>query len=336
MHTETGCSTLHAKIDRFRSITASNRPREIAFVLTEGFSLLDLGLVSEVFQQAQLAQNVELPMGRVTLLSSRGGYISDPLSLSMRTDAIHEHYTRGFDSVFVLGGSEGTVVLDPSIIGPLRELLSNACVVQWNAPGWRLVEATGYRIDTSDGEASTSKSLCSLDPARSDLRFAGRNISAPLTSALSFMPRVVGIEIARRITRHVTSPEAGFSGGSFDASDEVDTTHRVRKAGQWARENFTRAISVAQVAEVAGMSERNFLRHFKIDTGMSPSEYLMNVRLEMTCDLLEKTTLPVDKIARRCGLGSGEGLSRIFRRRLFLTPTEYRAGHRSYAASLKT
>jgi AraC-like DNA-binding protein len=254
----------------------------------------------------------------------------------MRTDAIEEHYTRGFDGVFVIGGSEGTMVPDPSIIGPLRKLFSNARVVKWNAQGWRLVEATGYRIDSSEGEASTSKSINSFDPSRSDLRFAGRNISGPLAAALSFIPRDVGIEIARRITAHVTSPEVDLRGVEIHQSDEIDTTHRVRKAGQWLRENCKQSISVRQVAEVAGMSERNFLRRFKIETGMTPSEYLLNARLEMTCHLLETTTLPADKIARRCGLGSGVRLSRIFRRRLCLTPGEYRAAHHSYAASSKT
>jgi transcriptional regulator GlxA family with amidase domain len=49
------------------------------------------------------------------------------------------------------------------------------------------------------------------------------------------------------------------------------------------------------------------------------------VRLDMCCRLLAETNLPVDKVARRCGIGNGGRLSKIFRRYLGTTPTEYRA-----------
>ena len=47
---------------------------------------------------------------------------------------------------------------------------------------------------------------------------------------------------------------------------------------------------------------------------------------------LAATDLPVDKIARRCGAGSGDGLAKIFRKRLSISPTEYRLAGRRKAA----
>jgi len=76
------------------------------------------------------------------------------------------------------------------------------------------------------------------------------------------------------------------------------------------------------------MSERNFLRRFKMEMGVTPSDYLLFVRLDMSCRLLGETNLPVDKIARRCGIGSGGRLSKLFRKHLGTTPTEYRASKR--------
>jgi hypothetical protein len=61
------------------------------------------------------------------------------------------------------------------------------------------------------------------------------------------------------------------------------------------------------------MSERNFLRHFSAEIGLSPSDYLLKVRLDMSCRLLVETDLPVDKIARRCGISNGGQLSKLFR-----------------------
>jgi transcriptional regulator GlxA family with amidase domain len=62
-----------------------------------------------------------------------------------------------------------------------------------------------------------------------------------------------------------------------------------------------------------------------MEMGLSPSDYLRRIRLDMSCRLLVETNLPVDKIARRCGIGSGGRLSKLFRTFLATTPTGYRS-----------
>jgi len=89
---------------------------------------------------------------------------------------------------------------------------------------------------------------------------------------------------------------------------------------------------VADAARVAAMSERNFLRRFKAQVGLTPSEYLLRARLDASCMLLSATDLPVDKIARRCGTWSGDGLAKIFRKRLSISPTQYRLAGRRKAS----
>ncbi len=77
------------------------------------------------------------------------------------------------------------------------------------------------------------------------------------------------------------------------------------------------------------MSERNFLRRFKSEIGMTPSDYLLRARLNMSCKMLVESNLPVDEVARRCGINSGAQLARLFRKYLATTPTEYRARNES-------
>jgi transcriptional regulator GlxA family with amidase domain len=47
--------------------------------------------------------------------------------------------------------------------------------------------------------------------------------------------------------------------------------------------------------------------------------------------LLTDSELPVDKIARRSGMGNGDRLAKIFRKRLLISPTEYRTQSRREA-----
>ncbi|WP_245254255.1 helix-turn-helix domain-containing protein [Paraburkholderia sp. LEh10] len=96
------------------------------------------------------------------------------------------------------------------------------------------------------------------------------------------------------------------------------------------RNNYSGPISVANAAQYAAMSKRNYQRRFKVEFGITPLEYLLRTRFEAVCSMLEDTELPIDKIARCCGMGDGNRLGRIFKARTGMSPTQYRA--RKYAA----
>ena len=99
---------------------------------------------------------------------------------------------------------------------------------------------------------------------------------------------------------------------------------KVRAAARWLQENCQQSISIADAAQFAAMSERNFLRRFKMEMGITPSSFLLHERLAVTCSLLTESELPVDKIARRTGMGNGDRLAKVFRKRMRISPTEFR------------
>lgn len=76
------------------------------------------------------------------------------------------------------------------------------------------------------------------------------------------------------------------------------------------------------------MSKRNYQRRFKFEFGMTPLEYLLRTRFEVVRAMLRNTDLPVDKIARRCGMGDGNRLGRLFKERYGMSPTQFRAQQR--------
>jgi transcriptional regulator GlxA family with amidase domain len=148
-------------------------------------------------------------------------------------------------------------------------------------------------------------------------------------------------QIESQILVYLASPQAAIgkdaslrtstnSGGAEAANaSSPEWTTPVIAGASWLRENYMNPISIAHAAEAVNMSERTFLRRFRAETSMTPSEYLLEIRLRAVCNLLERTRLPIDTIARRCGIGSGERLAKIFRRRLSLTPSEFRDANRS-------
>jgi transcriptional regulator GlxA family with amidase domain len=84
-------------------------------------------------------------------------------------------------------------------------------------------------------------------------------------------------------------------------------------------------LSVPALAARAHMSERNFARAFRAETGMTPAAYVEVARVERARRELETTDLPVEAVAARCGFGTVETMRRAFHRRLGVNPAAYRA-----------
>ena len=68
----------------------------------------------------------------------------------------------------------------------------------------------------------------------------------------------------------------------------------------------------------------HFRRLFKRETGVSPLQYQLLRRLRRGTELLRSTNLSVAEIAELCGFEDPFYFSRLFKRRCFLTPVEYR------------
>ncbi|MFP3741105.1 AraC family transcriptional regulator, partial [Burkholderia sp. SIMBA_019] len=58
----------------------------------------------------------------------------------------------------------------------------------------------------------------------------------------------------------------------------VGVSENIKASAKWLEVNGHRQISIDAAAQIAGMSERNFLRRFKIEMGVTPSDYLLYVR----------------------------------------------------------
>ena len=86
---------------------------------------------------------------------------------------------------------------------------------------------------------------------------------------------------------------------------------------------------VAELARLAAMSRRTFMRRFRAATGFSPADWVTRTRVDAARELLENTRLSIEQIAQRCGLGTPTTLRHHFRKKVGLNPTQYRNGFSS-------
>ncbi len=94
-------------------------------------------------------------------------------------------------------------------------------------------------------------------------------------------------------------------------------------------EHIGERLSVARMASVAGMSERNFARAFVQLAQLTPHEFVGRARVDAARNMLESSDTPLKTIAYDCGFGTADRMRLVFTRRLGVSPNDYRLSFRT-------
>jgi AraC-like DNA-binding protein len=113
-----------------------------------------------------------------------------------------------------------------------------------------------------------------------------------------------------------------------DSSHSDRSTMRLHELVQWLDDNFSEPISLSDMAEVANLSETTVNRYFHNIMGLTPWQYLLNLRIDKASVLLEQTDDSATDIALSCGFNDSNYFSRQFHNIKGITPTAYRRGYR--------
>src|SRR5215831_2864291 len=87
---------------------------------------------------------------------------------------------------------------------------------------------------------------------------------------------------------------------------------------------FDSDLSLQALANESGYSRVHFVRMFRVATGYSPHNYLLNLKLERVQELLKNPAKSLIDIALDCGFSSHSHMTRLFRKMVGVTPTAYR------------
>ncbi|MGO4305810.1 helix-turn-helix domain-containing protein [Cupriavidus sp. RAF12] len=101
----------------------------------------------------------------------------------------------------------------------------------------------------------------------------------------------------------------------------------VLRARRYLQQHLAEPYDLARLAAVAATSERTLLRHFLKSVGMSPLQFLHQLRAERACHLLEVTTLSLTAIAEQCGYQDMSAFRTLVRKHTGLPPGAHRRAH---------
>ena len=104
----------------------------------------------------------------------------------------------------------------------------------------------------------------------------------------------------------------------------VKSDELMQRAAATITATLHRGVDLPSIAKECGLSYVQFLRRFKAHTGLTPSDYLISVRLQKAKMLLSDSTLLVREIAFACGFENEYYFSNFFKKHTQTSPTAFR------------
>jgi AraC-like DNA-binding protein len=104
-------------------------------------------------------------------------------------------------------------------------------------------------------------------------------------------------------------------------------SRRVRKVEEEIARNYNKQIYLKDLADMVGMTPTAFSRFFKIRTGRTLSDYIIDIRMGHAARMLVDTTMTMSEICYECGFNNISNFNRIFKKRKGCCPKEFRENY---------
>lgn len=165
---------------------------------------------------------------------------------------------------------------------------------------------------------------------------AQRGLAFPMKAIMSVYPRLsklasipCGFEAAvewmyilHELSKYDDARE--LSSSSFAQVRTTSESRRVARVKEYVSSHYMDEIRLEALSEMVCMSPTAFSRFFKLRTGKSLSDYIVEVRLGVAARKLVDTDEPVSSICFDCGFNTLSNFNRLFRNRKGCSPTEFR------------
>jgi transcriptional regulator GlxA family with amidase domain len=326
--------------DNFPSNSARNDPvpREVGFLIFDGFQLLDAAGPISAFEIGGLY----VPGAyRFHVLSTRIGAVRSSSGLLMGAEPVASAPL--LDTLVVAGGlGVQNAIGDATILGFVRDSARVCRRIASVCSGASILAEAGIL----DGRRATTHWRDSprfakryprvrLEPDRIFVRdgsvWSSAGITAGIDLALALIADDLGEIVARKTAQQLVVYRRRPGGQSqYSALLEIERPDgRFGPLLGWARERLGEALTVERLADRAGMSPRNFTRRFTEESGVTPARAMERLRVEAARERVESSASPIEVIAAATGFGDPERMRRAFLRSFGQSPQALRRAART-------
>lgn len=107
-------------------------------------------------------------------------------------------------------------------------------------------------------------------------------------------------------------------------NETIYDTARIDKIMSFLNKNYTRHISLDEIASFAAMNASAFCRYFRSKTGKSFKNYILDMRIGYACKLLLMEDISISQLSSQCGFETISHFNKTFKKNTGYVPSQYR------------
>ena len=119
-----------------------------------------------------------------------------------------------------------------------------------------------------------------------------------------------------------------LSSSSFAKIETFSDSRRVQKVKKYISTHYQEEIRLASLADMVGMTPVSFSRFFRLRTGKTLSDYIIDIRLGFATRMLVDSTRTIAEVCYDCGFNNLSNFNRMFKRKKGCSPKEFRENYR--------
>ena len=327
-------SLLQGALNRGKSVMS----KTVAIVVFAGVQSLDVTGPMDVFSEANrfLARADHY---RLEVIGVEHGVMACSNGLAVNA---HRHYCEAledYDLLLVAGGPQLPYMnFGATFDAWLRDASARAqrfgsiCNGAFMLARAGLLE--GKTVTTHWGDAAALAALCPGTRVEADrlyvqdgALYTSAGVTAGIDLSLFLLAQDHGPEVALSVAKRLvvfTQRSGGQSQFSPFLTPHAEPTSAVALVQLHVLANLTGDLTIADLANAANMSTRNFSRVFAREAKITPAEFVERARLDAARVLLESTRAPLKTVAYQCGFRDAQHMRSVFNRRLGVTPQQFR------------
>ncbi|MGX1777590.1 GlxA family transcriptional regulator [Nocardia brasiliensis] len=308
--------------------------RMVAILVPAGVNAFDLVVGGQVFASSML------PDYRPAYDVRMCGDATTALAAGQQLFALGTRWpleTAEQADVVIVPGAESMLSPDPRMSETLRAAAAHGAVVASICTGaflladsglldglratthWRLADLFAARYPRIDVDPS----VLFIDNGQI-LTSAGSG--AGLDLCLHLVRRDYGSAIAGDTARQMVLPlqRDGGQAQFITRPEPAQDATALQPLLDWIEAHITQQLTLADIAEHAGLSVRTVQRRFETQLGTTVLHWILHARIRRAQRLLETTDLPIDRVAEQAGFGSVASLRHHFTQLVGTAPRNYR------------
>ncbi len=294
--------------------------RTIGFLLYPGFQLLDMAGPQCAFEWASRIRGEQLY--QLEMISVRGGRVMSSSGLTCKTLPMEQFCP---ETLIAVGGAPWRLtrkeVQRVRTVALRAKRAASVCTGAFVLAQCGLLD--GLRVTTHwHHAAELQRDFPALRVESNSIYinegriWTSAGITAGIDLSLALIQEDHGAELSREVARElvVYYRRPGGQSQFSEMSEIAPESDRIRNSLSYAREHLTQDLTVKQLAAVAHLSDRQFGRVFRSQTGESPARAVERLRAELARERVEHSAEPVEVIAAAVGFSDPERMRRAFLR----------------------